>query len=457
MENIKSIFNKQQQYFLSNATKDVEYRKTQLKKLHSLLKSNEEKLNEAIYKDFKKSAFETYETELALIYGEINTAIKNVSKWSKKKRVKTNIANFPGRSCIFPEPLGTTLIIGAWNYPYQLSLSPLIPAIAAGNTAIIKPSELSKNSAKVMAEIINNNFDENYIHVVEGGVEETTELLNQAFNKIFFTGSTRVGKIVMKAAAEHLSSVTLELGGKSPVFIMPDANLEVAAKRLVWGKFLNGGQTCIAPDYLLIHKSVKEKFLKLLVKNIETIHGNEFHDNEAYVSIINKNHFTRLKSLVEKDKVYFGGNFDEKNLIISPTILENVNFDDKIMEGEIFGPLLPVIEFDNFDDVINKVKMLPSPLSLYIFTKNNKIRKRIIHEISFGGGTINDTILHISNPNLPFGGTGYSGMGKYHDEEGFKAFSHYKSILRKATWFEPFMKYPPYSNFKKKLIKFFIE
>lgn len=457
MERIQEIFNKQKAFFLSNRTKDITFRKEQLKKLLEILKSNEEKLNEAIYADFRKSAFENYETELALVYGEIKTAIRKLGKWSKRKKVRTNLANIPGSSYIYPEPLGTSLIIGAWNYPYQLTLSPLIPAIAAGNTAILKPSELAINTSRVMAEIINNNFEEEFLHVVEGGVDETTELLNQPFDKIFFTGSTRVGKIVMKAAAQHLSDVTLELGGKSPTFILPDANLNVTAKRIAWGKFLNSGQTCIAPDYILIHKSVKDKFLALLVKHIETIHKKEYIDNEAYVTIINEQHFNRLTGLVEKDKIYYGGNFDLKNLVISPTILHGITFNDKIMEDEIFGPILPVIEFENINEMILEVKMRPKPLSLYIFTKNNRVREQILNEISFGGATVNDTILHISNPHLPFGGVGFSGLGKYHDKAGFDTFSHYKSVLRKATWFEPFMKYPPYTNFKKKILQFFLE
>lgn len=457
MSYIQEIFKKQNDFFLSNQTKNLSFRKGQLKKLLEILKANEEKMNEAIYADFKKSAFENYETELALVYGEIKTSIKKLKKWSKRRKIKTNLANIPGSSFMYPEPLGTSLIIGAWNYPYQLTLSPLVPAIAAGNTVILKPSELSANTSKVMAEIINNNFEDKYIHVIEGGITETTELLNQPFDKIFFTGSTRVGKIVMKAASQHLSSVTLELGGKSPTFILPDANLKVAAKRIVWGKFLNAGQTCIAPDYLLIHKSIKDKFLELLVKNIEKIHQNEFVDNEAYVSIINEANFHRLTGLVEKDKIYYGGNFDLKNLIIHPTIVHNISFNDVIMEDEIFGPILPVIEYENINEVIAKVKQRPKPLSLYVFTKNKRLREQILTEISFGGATINDTILHISNPHLPFGGTGLSGFGKYHDKAGFDTFSHYKGILRKATWFEPFMKYPPYTNFKKKILQFFLE
>lgn len=457
MQNIQDIFNQQKAFFQTNQTKSLAFRKKQLKKLLEILKENEKKMDEAIYADFRKSSFENYETELALVYGEINTAVKKLNSWTKRKKVKTNLANFPGKSFLYPEPLGTSLIIGAWNYPFQLTLSPLVPAIAAGNTAILKPSELAKHTSNVMAEIINNNFEQQYIHVIEGGVDETTELLNQPFDKIFFTGSTCVGKIVMKAASQHLSDVTLELGGKSPTIIMPDANLEITAKRIAWGKFLNSGQTCIAPDYIVVHKSVKEKFLSLLVKNIEAIHNNEYVDNDAYVSIINEQHFNRLTALVEKEKIHYGGNFDLKNLVISPTIMHQVGFSDKVMEDEIFGPILPVIEFEDINSMLQEIKSRPKPLSLYVFTKNKRIREQIIHEISFGGATINDTIMHISNPHLPFGGVGFSGMGKYHDKAGFDTFSHYKSVLRKGLWFEPFMKYPPYTNFKRKLLKFFVE
>lgn len=454
---IPEIFKLQQEFFLSHQTKPIRFRKEQLKKFKAILKKNESFLYEAIDKDFGKSAFETYETELSILYHEINLAIKKVRRWSRSKRVSTNLANLPGKSRIIPEPYGNTLVIGAWNYPYQLALLPAVSAIAAGNTVIIKPSELAPNTSAIMAKIFNENFDAEFLYVKEGGVPETTELLEQQLDKIFFTGSTRVGKIVYQAAAKNLIPVTLELGGKSPTFIFPDTNVKMAAKRIAWGKFLNAGQTCVAPDYLLVHTDIKDEFLNELKNQIIKIQGENPKGSEAYVQIINKPNFERLTGLIDKEKIYYGGEMDEENLFISPTILHNVTFDDKVMEDEIFGPVLPVIEFNDLDEAIARVRKLSKPLSLYIFTNKTKIRKKIIHEISFGGGCVNDTIMHLSNSKLPFGGVGSSGMGDYHGKAGFNTFSHQKSVLYKGLWFEPFIKYRPYSEFKMKLIRWVVE
>ena len=444
-------------FFNSNVTKDVKFRISQLKKFRDVLKKNEKLLDDAIYNDFKKSSFENYATELSLIYHEINLAINNVKDWSTKIRVATNLANLPGSSYIIPEPLGVTLTIGAWNYPYQLSLLPAVPAIAAGNTAIIKPSELSLNSSHAMAEIINNNFDDKYLHVVEGGVEETTALLREKFDKIFYTGSSNVGKIIMKAAAEHLTPVVLELGGKSPTFVFNDANLKIVAKRIVWAKFLNGGQTCVAPDYILAEKGVKEKLIAAIKNQILEIHGDDPQKSEAFVRIINPRHYNRIMQLIDKEKIVIGGESDEADLYISPTVMDNVTFDDAVMQEEIFGPVLPIIEFDKLDWAIKMVKDRPKPLALYVFTSHNKIRDKIFYEISFGGGAVNDAVMHLANSNLPFGGVGNSGMGSYHGKAGFDAFSHYKSILDKSTLIEPPIKYPPYVKWKRKLLKNLLE
>lgn len=451
------IIKLQKSFFLSHQTKSILFRKEQLKKFKKVLKENESLLYEAIDKDFGKSVYETYETELSIIYHEINLAIKKVKNWSMPRRVSTNLANFPGKSRIIPEPYGNTLVIGAWNYPYQLALVPAVSSIAAGNTVIIKPSELAPHTSAIMAKVINENFDTEFLYVKEGGVTETTELLEQKFDKIFFTGSTRVGKIVYQAAAKNLTPVTLELGGKSPTFVFPDTNLKMAAKRIAWGKFLNAGQTCVAPDYVLVHKDVKEKFLNELKNQVIKIQCENPKGSETYVRIINKPNFERLTWLIEKDKIFYGGDTDEKDLYISPTILHNVTFEDKVMEDEIFGPILPVIEFNNVDEAIAQVRKLTNPLSLYLFTNKTKIRKKILKEISFGGGCVNDTIMHLSNPKLPFGGVEYSGMGDYHGKAGFNAFSHHKSILYKGLWFEPFLKYKPYSKFKMKLLRWVIE
>ncbi len=451
------ILKKQRDFFHSHQTYSIKFRIEQLKKFRSILKENEDLLYEAIDKDFGKSKYETYITELSLIYHELNLAIKKVRKWSRPKYVWTNLANFPGKSRIIPEPFGNALIIGAWNYPYQLTLVPAITALAAGNTVVLKPSELAKHTSEIMTELINKNFDPGIMYVKEGGVKETTELLSERFDKIFFTGSTAVGKIVAKAAAEHLSEVTLELGGKSPVFVLPDASLKMTAKRIAWGKFLNAGQTCVAPDYVLVHKDIKDQFLQELREQVNKIHDGDPKGKETYVRIINERHFNRLNELIHTDKIYCGGETDEEHLYISPTILDNISFEDKVMEDEIFGPILPVIEFSELDEVIKKVKSRPNPLALYVFTKKRKLKEKLIKEISFGGGSVNDTILHLSNSKLPFGGKGYSGTGNYHGKAGFDTFSHKKSILFKGLWFEPFLKYAPYSKWKMKILKWIIE
>ncbi len=457
MEKINEIFENQRQFFLKDKTREINFRKKQLIKLLNLLKKNEDKLYEAIYADFRKSSFETYATELALIYHEIKLAIKKLKKWTKIRRVRTNLANLPAKSYIMAEPYGNSLIIGAWNYPYLLSLHPVVSAIAAGNTVILKPSELSKNSSKIMAELINDSFDKEFFFVQEGDAETAGALLNLPFDKLFFTGGTAVGKIVMRSAAEHLSSVTLELGGKSPAIIMRDANLKMAAKRIAWAKFLNAGQTCIAPDYLLVHKDIKEALLNQIVKNIIENQGKNPKESDAYIRIINQKHFKRIVSLIDTKKLFYGGITDEEENYISPTILNNVSFDDKVMQEEIFGPILPVIEFEDLNRIIEIIRKKPKPLALYLFTGSGKLRNEALRRISFGGGSVNDAVAYISNSNLPFGGIGSSGVGAYHGKYGFDAFTHYKGILFKANWFEPFIKYPPYSNFKKRLIGLFLE
>lgn len=450
---MNQLIQSQKDFFNSNVTKEIAFRKQQLKKLFNLLKSNESALNEAIYADFKKSAFENYATELSIIYAELKHSIKKVKFWSKKKYVGTNLANIPGTSYIIPEPLGKSLIIGAWNYPYLLSLHPTISSIAAGNTVIIKPSELAMNTSHIMAKIINDNFPAHFLHVVEGGVEETTELLKNPFDKIFYTGSSQVGKIIMKAAAEHLTPVTLELGGKSPAIVTDSAAIKMAAKRLVWGKFLNSGQTCVAPDYIIVDKLIKVELIEELKKQIKKIHGKDPQKSEALVRIINPRHFKRLNNLMIAKKIIYGGQTDEKDLYISPTIMDNVSWDDAVMKEEIFGPILPILEYHHLEDAIKQIKDHPKPLALYIFTSNNKIRDKVFKEISFGGGAVNESIMQLANPNLPFGGVGNSGMGHYHGEYGFKCFSHEKSIIQKPNWFEPFVKYTPYNSFKLNILK----
>ena len=454
---ILKIVNQQNTFFNSNTTKEVNFRIETLKKLKHILKKNEDKLYTAIYDDFKKSKFETYLTEISLIYNEINDSINNLKKWSKRKRVRTNLANFPGKSYIIPEPLGTILVISAWNYPILIALTPVISAIAAGNTVVIKPSEIPNNTSKVLAELINSNFDSNHLTVIEGGVETTTELLQQKWDKIFFTGSTPVGRIVYKAAAENLTPVTLELGGKSPTFVFKDCDIRLTAKRIVWAKFLNAGQTCIAPDYLLVEKEIKEQLLVALKTEIELAFPISKEINENYVQIVNDKNFSRLNKLIPTDKIYHGGETNSENRSISPTLLHNMNFEDHIMQDEIFGPLLPIISFENLDNVIRKVKEKEKPLALYIYSKNKKLINKILHEISFGGGAINESLVHLSNPNLPFGGVGASGIGSYHSKAGFDTFTHYKSILHKSFLFEPNIKYMPFTKLKSTILKFLLE
>lgn len=449
---MKEIVQNQNLFFDKNATKSIAFRKEQLKKLDRVLRDNEKAIYESIYMDFKKSKFDVFSTELAMIYADISDALSNLNSWSKRKRVRTNLVNFPAKSYIYPEPLGTVLVIGAWNYPFLLSIAPAVAAIAAGNTVVIKPSEVPARTSAVIADIINENFDASFFHVVEGGVDVTTELLAQKWDKIFFTGSTGVGKIVYQAAAKNLTPVTLELGGKSPAFVMKDANLDVTVNRLVWGKFLNAGQTCIAPDYLLVEKSIKDELLKKLKARIVEMDFSFF--NENYPQIINERNYQRLKSLIDDDKIYYAGEFNEEKRYFPPVLMNEVNFSDKVMEEEIFGPIFPVLSFENLDDAIKEVKALPKPLACYVFTKDEGNKRKVLNELSFGGGAINDAVMHIANPNMPFGGVGNSGMGSYHGKSGFDAFSHQKSVLDKATWIDPYIRYNKVSDNKLKLFKF---
>ncbi len=448
---MRQIIDTQRKFFRTDTTKDVKFRIEQLKKLRNIIKENENKLYEAIYKDFKKSKFDTIVTELTLLYSDIKEVCKNLKKWSKRKKVRNNAINFPGKSYIIAEPLGICLIIGAWNYPFQLSLAPLIAALSAGNTAILKPSELAPNSSRIIAEIINNNFPEEYIKVIEGGVKETTELLKYKFDKIFFTGSSKVGKIVYEAAARNLTPVTLELGGKSPAFVLSDCDIKISAKRLVWGKFLNAGQTCIAPDYILVHSSIKEKLLKQLKEEIIKSHLSV--ENNNYVQIINDRNMKRCLALMDTAKIYHGGNYDIEARIIEPTIMSDIDFEHKIMQEEIFAPILPVLEFSDLNIAIEEVTKRAKPLSCYIFTNNKNLKNKILESISFGGGAVNDTIAHITNSKLPFGGVGDSGIGSYHGKYGFDTFSHYKGIVERKSWYESELKYYPHTENKLKWIK----
>lgn len=449
---MKIYIDTQRNFFNTNATKEISFRLNELKRLEKVLKDNLSSLNKAIYADFKKSAVETHLTELGILFKDISEAKHHLGRWAQKHKVRTNIPNFPASSYIIPEPLGVCLIIGAWNYPYLLTLGPVVAAIAAGNTAIIKPSEIASETSKLLGKLINENFDPSFLKVIEGGVPETTELLAQEFDKIFFTGSTKVGKIVYQAAAKHMTPVTLELGGKSPAFVTANCNLKMTAKRLIWSKFLNAGQTCIAPDYVMIDAKIEAEFIAYAQKEIESA---KYHfDNENYVQIISDHHFERLEKLLDSGDLVFGGKKDKTKRYIQPTLLKNVTFNDKVMQEEIFGPILPVISYTSIDAAIEQVRRLPKPLSCYVFTSSNTQKRKLLNELSFGGGAINDAVMHFSNPNLPFGGVGNSGIGSYHGEAGFKTFSHFKSILDKPTWFELPIKFSPYTKWKKKILKY---
>ncbi len=451
----EDIIRAQRKFFNSNQTRDLSFRKQQLKKLKELLSAHEDFLCNAVYEDFGKSKFETIMTELSLIQHELKLALRHLKKWSRPKRVRTGMVNFPARSYILPEPLGNCLIIGAWNYPYQLSLIPAISALAAGNTVLLKPSELPQNASAVMAKMINENFDPGYFHVLEGGVAITSRILEHRFDKIFFTGSTRVGKIIYQAAAKQLTPVTLELGGKSPCFVLRDADLKMSVRRMVWGKLLNAGQTCVAPDYVLVDKLIETPFLEALKEEIEKQYSAASKKN--FPRIINLRNFDRLERLIEEDKVYCGAPPEREKKHLPPTVLAGVSPEDEIMDEEIFGPVLPVLAYENLDSAIRLVKQRPKPLSCYVYGKNRAQINRIIKGISFGGGAVNETLMQLTNSALPFGGVGMSGIGSYHGEAGFRCFSHYKSILDKPTWFELPIKYPPYTDFKLKLIRWLME
>lgn len=449
--NYQDILTQQKTFFSSQKTKDVRLRKRALQQLKDLLISNEELLCEAIDKDFGKSRFDTYTTEISFVLNDINYYLTNLNALAKAENVATNLVNLPGSSKIYREPLGNTLVIGAWNYPYQLSLSPLVAAIAAGNTCILKPSEVAENTMKAMAKMINSHFPQEYLFVAEGGVAEVTEILKLQFDKIFFTGSPKVGKIVYEAAAKNMTPVTLELGGKSPAIVSPSANLEVAAKRIVWGKFLNAGQTCVAPDYILVDERIKDSLIDLLKKYIQKF--NYTQESPQYTKIINERNFDRLVEIIDPKKIFFGGNYDRDNRYIEPTILHQINWNDAAMQEEIFGPVLPVISYNHFNEALQMVADHEKPLAAYLFSTDADEKKRFTEKISFGGGCINDVVMHLSNVHLPFGGVGNSGIGHYHGKFGFDAFSHQKSVLSRANWGEPNLKYPPYTDKKLKWIK----
>jgi aldehyde dehydrogenase (NAD+) len=431
---------------------DIQYRKKTLVKLLDSIQSNEEALIQALYADFKKPAFEVVATETSYIEAELKYTLKNMKKWAKPKWILPSFLNFPSTDFIYSEPYGKVLIIAPWNYPYQLALSPLIAAVAAGNQVVVKPSELTPHTSAVISKIIKASFDETHVKCVEGGVEVAQALLTQRWDYIFFTGSSSVGKIVARAAAEHLTPVTLELGGKNPCIIDASADLKLAAKRIVWGKFINAGQTCIAPDYLLIAETVKETFVTYLKTEILLAFGLRPKASPDYGRIVNEKNWRRLVALLENETVLYGGDFTLEDCYISPTLVDESQLDSLVMQEEIFGPILPLISYRTEEDLRYYILHHEKPLALYVFSTNKTFAEKMITQYSFGGGCINDTLVQFTNKRLPFGGVGHSGIGAYHGAYSFALFSHHKSIVKKGNWLDIPTRYAPYHG-KIKLIK----
>ena len=430
----------------------IGFRKETLIKLLNVIITHENEIIQALYDDLRKPAFEAVLTETNYVISELKDTIKNLHKWAKPIKVFPSILNFPSTDYIYKEPYGKVLIIAPWNYPFQLALCPLISAVAAGNQVVLKPSELTPKTSEIIAKIIEKTFQISHVAVVEGGVEVTQNLLSQRWDYIFFTGSVPVGKIVAKAAAENLTPVTLELGGKNPCIIDETANLKLAAKRIVWGKFINAGQTCIAPDYILIQKNMKSHFLEFMKEEITKAYSENPKLSPDYARIINQKNWLRLVSMIEEDKVVFGGLSEIENCYISPTLIDESSADSLIMQEEIFGPLLPILSYENETEINAIISKYEKPLALYVFTENHSFAQKIIRKYSFGGGCINDTVIHFSNKRLPFGGVGHSGIGAYHGSLSFDTFSHKKGIVKKANWLDLPMRYAPYHD-KLKTIK----
>lgn len=450
---INNIVNKHRNYFLTGTTLNTDFRLKHLKLLKSLIIRYEDKIAKALNKDLGKSPAESYMCETGLVISEINYMIKHLKQFSRTERVRTPMAHFYSSSFKKPSPYGTVLIMSPWNYPFLLTMSPLVDAIAAGNTAVIKPSAYSPDTEKIIQYIINKCFSDKYVSVITGGRKENAFLLNQHFDYIFFTGSEKVGKLVMGHAATHLTPVTLELGGKSPCIVDKTADIKLAAKRIVFGKFLNCGQTCVAPDYIYCDSSVKYNLVNEIIRQIKLQYGKRPIENVNYGKIINEKHFNRLLTLADKSKTVYGGRYDKTALKIEPTIMDNVTFKDKVMQEEIFGPILPVLTFNSIKDAVAKINSLPHPLALYIFTENKFVADKVISRCSFGGGCINDTVIHLATTEMGFGGFGESGMGSYHGKAGFETFSHYKSIVDKSTKFDLPVRYQPYNRVKEMFIR----
>lgn len=456
-QEINEIVVRQRNFFQTGATLPVSFRIDALRRLYKEVSRYETEIHDALRKDLGKSGFESYMCETGLVLEEISYMLKHVRRFAREKTVLTPLAQFHSRSYKKPSPYGVTLVMSPWNYPFMLTLSPLVDALAAGNTAVVKPSAYSPYTSEVIRQILTKCFDPRYVAVVTGGRAENACLLREHFDYIFFTGSQSVGKEVMRNAAEHLTPVTLELGGKSPCIVDQTANIRLAAKRIVFGKYLNCGQTCVAPDYVYCHRSVRDRLIKEVQRQIRRQYGKKPLDNGDYGKIINEKHFDRIVGLIDQNKVVYGGNSDRSALRIEPTVMNNVTFSDAVMQEEIFGPVMPVLTFDNLDEVIRNINAMPHPLALYLFTSNRSTAKKITARCGFGGGCINDTIIHLATTEMGFGGFGESGMGSYHGKTGFDTFTHYKSIVDKKTWLDLPMRYQPYRRLHGKMVRFFLK
>ena len=450
------VIDKQRNFFGTGKTKDISFRIEQLKLLKKTIVDNKEAILKALQSDLNKPEFEAYGLEIAFCLEEINNAQKNINNWTKPKKIKAPITQFLSTAKIYSEPLGVVLIIGPWNYPFQLVIAPLVAAIASGNCAILKPSEISANTSYLLAEIILKYFNPEFVAVVEGGVDTSQQLLEEKFDHIFFTGSGEIGRIVMAAAAKHLTPVTLELGGKTPCIVDAKTHLEYTARRIVWGKFMNAGQTCVAPDYLLVDRKIKEDLLEQIKKCISEFYGENPEKSPDYARIINQKHFNRLCKFLDNGEIVIGGDTNPSERYMAPTLIEGVGWQDAVMQEEIFGPILPVIEYTELTEAIALVNAKPKPLALYFFSTDKQKQQRVLHQTSSGGACINDTVMHLAVLDLPFGGVGESGIGRYHGKAGFDTFSHQKSVLNKSFLVDVKLRYAPYLG-KLKLLKSLIK
>ena len=446
MNSVNTILGKQKEFFNAGKTRDIGFRLEMLGALRRAIKEHEEEILNALKLDLNKAPFEAYETEVGVVLEEIKFIMKHLASWAKPKLVYTPSILFASVSRIYTEPYGSVLVMAPWNYPFMLPLVPLVGAIAAGNCVVLKPSAYAPHTALVIEKLLGSIFEESFVAVVRGGREVNKTLLDEPFDYIFFTGGTEVGKTVMQAAAKRLTPVTLELGGKSPCIVDETANLKLAAKRIIWGKLMNAGQTCVAPDYFLVHRSVKARLIEEMVRCITAMYSEHPLSSDEYPKIINQKHFDRLLGLMQSGRIVAGGQSDAEALRIAPTIIDDVTWESAVMQEEIFGPLMPVMEFDNLDDVISMLNARPKPLALYLFTTSKQNEKKVIGSVSFGGGCVNETIIHISNPHMPFGGVGESGMGQYHGRFSYDTFSHAKGIVKKSNLLDIFVRYPPFKN-----------